>query len=440
MTVVVAKPLQKESLDSITRILAGELLTAMGCTEPIAIAYCGALAARALGKPAEGLSVRCSGNIIKNAKSVVVPNTLGLKGIQASAIAGVYYGDAEKGLEVLSAITPGQAGDIARKARRLQVPVSLLHSKHLLHIVVACSANGDWAEAEICGNHTHIAAIRRNGQTLYKGVEFSEQGSSQAEALTVRKILCYARQVSLEDIKPILIGQIKNNIAIAKEGLSGSWGAEIGKTVLAARGDSPRAKLVAWTAAGSDARMNGCAMPVTINSGSGNQGLTASIPVIIRAEQLLAGEEILLRALAVSNLIAIHQKEGIGRLSAYCGAVTAAIGSAAGIAFLEGADDGQIDQVISNGLMIASGMLCDGAKSSCAAKIVTSLDSALLAYDMTKSGRRFQPGEGLAKPGVERTISAVARVAREGMRETDVQVLNAMLENTEEELEADNRF
>jgi L-cysteine desulfidase len=186
--------------------------------------------------------------------------------------------------------------------------------------------------------------------------------------------------------------------------------------------------------------MNGCAMPVTINSGSGNQGLAASVPVIIRAEQLKAGEEALLRALAVSNLIAIHQKRGIGRLSAYCGAVTAAIGSAAGIAYLEGAGDEQIEQVISNGLMIASGMLCDGAKSSCAAKIVTSLDSALLAYDMSKSGREFQPGEGLAKPGVEGTISAVARVAREGMKETDIQILHVMLDNPNNELEADNRF
>lgn len=440
MTIAVARKMQKGSLDSITRVLEQELLTAIGCTEPVAIAYCGALAARALGKRPQSISVRCSGNIIKNAKSVVVPNTLGLKGIEASAISGALYGDPEKGLEVLSSITPEQAGDIAEKIGRLSVPVSLLHTKHLLHIIVACHAGEDTAEAEICGSHTHIAAIRLNGVTQYAGGEFSQQVPGHEEKLSVIKILTYAKQVPLEEIRPILIGQIKNNIAIAREGLSGNWGAEIGKTILAARGNSARAKLVAWTAAGSDARMNGCAMPVTINSGSGNQGLAASVPVIIRAEQLKAGEEALLRALAVSNLIAIHQKRGIGRLSAYCGAVTAAIGSAAGIAYLEGAGDEQIEQVISNGLMIASGMLCDGAKSSCAAKIVTSLDSALLAYDMSKSGREFQPGEGLAKPGVEGTISAVARVAREGMKETDIQILHVMLDNPNNELEADNRF
>lgn len=440
MTVAVAEIHRKGSYGAITQILARELLTAMGCTEPIAIAYCGALAAQALGKPAERCSVRCSGNIIKNVRSVIVPNTLGLKGIEASAIAGVFYGDARRDLEVLSSVTPEQAGDIAAKARQLQVPVTLLRSKHLLHIIVSCGAGNDEAEAEICGSHTHIAAIRLNGDLLRRGEEIPEQQLSLPISLSVRSILSYAKNVPLEDIRPILIGQIKNNLAIAKEGLAGSWGAEIGRTILATRGGDPRAKLIAWTAAGSDARMNGCAMPVTINSGSGNQGLTASIPVILRAEQLAAPEEALLRALAVSNLMAVHLKAGIGRLSAFCGVVTAAIGAASGIAYLEKARDEQIELAVSNGLMIASGMLCDGAKSSCAAKIAAALDSALLALDMAKAGHGFRTGEGLVKPNVESTISAVARVAREGMRETDIEVLNTMLCNNEEELKAYQRF
>ncbi|HSK68468.1 MAG TPA: L-serine ammonia-lyase, iron-sulfur-dependent, subunit alpha [Candidatus Limnocylindria bacterium] len=415
-------------MDAITALLSRELKTAMGCTEPIAIAYCAALAARALGRAPEHIRVRCSGNVVKNAKAVVVPNTGGLRGIEAAAAAGALYGDPDAGLETLSGVTPEQAADLALRLPALGVQVSLLRTRHSLHVVVECAAGGDAAQAEIKDTHTHVASITRNGQKVLEG-GLAAQDAPEADAmLTVEDILRYARTVPLDEVRPILRAQVENNLAIAREGLSGRWGSQIGRTVLESRGESPRAQLVAWAAAGSDARMNGCAMPVTINAGSGNQGLTVSVPVVLRAGQVGADEEATLRALIVSNLVSLHQKRGIGRLSAYCGAVTAAIGASAGIAFLEGAPDEQVGQVIASGLMIASGMLCDGAKSSCAAKIVASLDSALLAYDLARSGNAFQPGEGLAKPGVEQTISAVARVAREGMRDTDVTVLQAMLD------------
>ncbi|MGI6694886.1 MAG: serine dehydratase subunit alpha family protein [Christensenellales bacterium] len=422
-------PLHHEQELAYTQVLKGELIAAMGCTEPIAIAYCAALATRALGKKPETISVWCSGNVIKNSKTVTVPNTGGLKGIKAAALAGAFYGDAERALEVLAGVTDKQAADIARLMETMQVPIRLLNEGHALHIRISCAAGNDQAEAEILDTHTHIGAIRRNGETIYSAEPpQKETNQVRSDALCLTGILAYARQASIEVLRSVLSGQVTHNPAIAREGLNHPWGAQVGKTILETRGESERAQLVARAAAGSDARMNGCPMPVVINSGSGNQGLTVSIPVITRAQQLNAGEEKMLRALALSNLIAIHQKTGIGRMSAYCGAVSAAIGSACGIAFLEDVGDEVIARTITNALMIVSGMLCDGAKSSCAAKIAAALDSALLAYDMAKEERAFLPGEGLMKHDVEDTISAVSRVAREGMRETDLKVLHVMLE------------
>ncbi len=423
-------PLTREQEDACTRILKEELIAATGCTEPIAIAYCAALAARALGKRPERISAWCSGNVIKNTKTVTVPNTGGLKGIKAAVLAGAFYGDADRALETLAGITQQAAEDIARLAKDMEVPVSLLNTGHALHIRVACAAGESLAEAEIRDNHTHVAGVWRNGE-LIQADEAPRAGEERAEApcqLSLALILAYARQAPLAVLRPVFAGQIAHNPAIAQEGLTGAWGAQVGKTILETRREDARAQLVARAAAGSDARMNGCPMPVVINSGSGNQGLTASIPVITRWEQLRASEEALLRALAVSNLVSIHQKAGIGRMSAYCGAVSAAIGSAAGIAFLEGAEDEVIALTVSTALGIASGMLCDGAKSSCAAKIASALDSALMAYDMAQRERGFLPGEGLTKGDVEQTIKAVGRVAREGMRETDLEVLKVMLE------------
>ncbi len=422
--------LTREQVDACSRILKEELIAATGCTEPIAIAYCAALAARALGKKPEAVSACCSGNIIKNTKTVTVPNTGGLKGMKAAVLAGAFYGDAARGLETLAGLSREAAEDIARLMREMEVPISLLDAGHALHIRVTCQAGDDRAEAEIVDSHTHVAGVWRNGRLLSAGgAPEGKPAPAPRDVLSLEVILAYARQVPLEQLRPVLKGQIACNPAIAREGLSGAWGARVGRTVLETRGQEGRAQLVARAAAGSDARMNGCPMPVVINSGSGNQGLTASVPVITRAEQLGASEETLLRALAVSNLVSIHQKTGIGRVSAYCGAVSAAIGSAAGIAFMEGAEDGVIALTVSSALGIASGMLCDGAKSSCAAKIVSALDSALLAYDMARQGRGFLPGEGLTKDGVEQTISAVGRVARDGMRETDIEVLKVMLED-----------
>ena len=422
-------PLTEAQLALYTGILKEELITATGCTEPIAIAYCGAIAARVLGKTPEQVQIWCSGNVIKNTKTVTVPNTGGLKGIKAAVLAGVFYGDADKGLDTLAALTPEQAADVARLADEMDVQIRLLKSGHPLHIKVNCQAGEDQAEAEIMDTHTHVAAIRRNGETLHTGDNPAETGEgSPLSGLNLAQILAYARQVPLADLKEVLSGQITHNPALSRAGLEGDWGARVGQTILETRGKDPRAQLVASAAAGSDARMNGCPMPAVINSGSGNQGLTASVPVITRARQMGASEEALMRALAVSNLLAIHQKAGIGRMSAYCGAVSAAVGCAAGIAFLEGMPEEIIERTVTNALMISSGMLCDGAKSSCAAKIAAALDSAFLAYDMARADRAFQPGEGLVKQDTEQTIAAVSRVAREGMKETDVEVLKVMLD------------
>lgn len=415
-----------------TAIVNRELRAAMGCTEPIAIAYCAALAVRALGCAPERCEAECSGNVIKNTNTVTVPNTGGMKGIRAAVLAGALFGDADRELEVLSGITPAQAEEIREKADRIQVSLKLLKSGHSLHIKVRCIAGENSAGAEIMDLHTGVTSITKNGEELYRQDE-SHPGENPpadqgAEGLNVQDILDYARQVDLSEIRGTLLLQAKYNSAIAQAGISGDWGSSVGKTLLQSRGDNDRTRIISGAVAGADARMNGCALPVIINSGSGNQGMTASLPVVERARQLGVSQDKMLRALAVSNLISIHQKTGIGRMSAYCGAVCAATGSAAGIAFLENAQDEVIRQTIVNSLAVTSGMLCDGAKSSCAGKIASALDGALLAYEMAKRDLGYLPGEGIVKENVESTIQGVGRIASQGMRETDIEVLNVMIQ------------
>lgn len=414
-----------------TALLKDELRAATGCTEPIAIAYCAALSARALGTVPTRCEAACSGNVIKNTKTVTVPNTGGMKGIKAAVLAGVLFGDADRELEVLSAVSPDEAETIKKMAATLPVAVKLLKSGHSLHIQVTCFAGESWASAEIMDTHTGVSRVTRNGAAVFEresGLTPDSQRTGPDEAaLNVADILDYARRVDLSGIRDVLLRQAAYNSAIAKAGMSGDWGASVGKTLLLARGDNDKTRIVSGAAAGADARMNGCALPVIINSGSGNQGMTASLPVVERARQLGAPEELLLRALAVSNLVSIHQKTAIGRMSAYCGAVSAATGSAVGIAFLEGASDEVIKQTIVNSLAVTSGMLCDGAKSSCAGKIANALDGALLAYEMAKRDLGYQAGEGIVKKDVESTIQGVGQIASQGMRETDIEVLQVMI-------------
>ena len=411
------------------QILKEELLPAMGCTEPIAIAYAAARARSVLGRLPERLLVEVSGNIIKNVKSVVVPHTGGLRGIPAAAAAGAVAGDAEAGLEVLSYVTEDGIAAMAGYLRTAPIEVRHADTGHIFDIQVSAFAGEDSASVRIVDYHTNVVLVRRNGAVLLeKEITAAEDGLTDRSFMSVEGITDFAESVEPEDVREILQRQIDYNMAIAEEGLRNSYGANIGKTLLCGHEDCLDYKLRAWAAAASDARMNGCELPVVINSGSGNQGITASVPVIVYARETGKSEEELLRALVVSNLVTTHLKTGIGRLSAYCGAVSAGCGAAAGVAWLQGGRFHKIAHVIVNAVAVTSGIVCDGAKASCAAKIASAVDAGLLAIDMYRDGNQFYGGEGIVKKGVENTIANVGRLARFGMEQTDKEIIALMME------------
>ena len=417
------------------RILEAELIPATGCTEPIAIAYAAAKARQALGALPDWCRVECSGNIIKNVKSVVVPNTGCLRGIEAAAAAGLVAGDPDVQLQVISHVTEKDREAI--QAYRGSCPIEVVPSQgdKIFYIAVTVRAGTDSARVVIEDFHTNITRIERNGTCLFLGEEqgtdeAGTQGDPDYSLLSVERIVDFAGDVDLRDVEVLLERQIVCNTAIAREGLTHDWGARIGQTLLLAQGNDVRVRAKAAAAAGSDARMSGCEMPVVIVSGSGNQGMTASLPVIEYAGELHADRERLLRALVVSNLVTIHQKTSIGRLSAFCGAVSAGCGAAAGIAYLHGDGYEVIAHTIVNTLAILSGMVCDGAKPSCAGKIAMAVEAGLMGYEMYKHGKnQFYDGEGIVKKGVDNTIRTVGRMARDGMRETDREILDIMTEN-----------
>ncbi|MDE7086896.1 MAG: L-serine ammonia-lyase, iron-sulfur-dependent, subunit alpha, partial [Clostridia bacterium] len=368
-------------------ILKEELLPAMGCTEPIAIAYAAALARNALGSLPERVEITVSGNILKNVKSVIVPNTGGLKGVVSAAASGVVAGKHELKLEVLSKLTEEDISAIKAYISRAQFTVTTSDSGCIFDIGVRVFAGNDEAYARIEGHHTNIVEISKNGEKqLYKDIteENSDEGMTDRSRLTVKNIIEFADCVDVADIDDVISRQIELNSAIAKEGLTGDYGARVGKVLLDSFGDGVHNVARATAAAGSDARMNGCSLPVVIVSGSGNQGMTASLPIVVYAEKSNAPREKLLRAVALSDLITVHLKTGIGRLSAYCGAVSAGAGAGAGVAYLNGGGFEEIAHTIVNALAITSGLICDGAKSSCAAKIASAVDAGLLGYEMYK--------------------------------------------------------
>ena len=402
----------------------------MGCTEPIAVAYAAALAARALGCPAEQAEVAASANIIKNVKSVVVPHTGGRRGIAAAAAAGIVAGDADKELEVLCAVTEDDLKKMADFLEKTPIHVERSGKPYLFDIQVRLFGGGHTAFAEIAGHHTNVIALQRDGEVLLQK-EYVEQTSTQATdhtLLNVEQIVQFADEADLNDVKETLQRQIDCNTAIAKQGLEGHWGAEIGRILLRSYGDSVHNRAKAWAAAGSDARMNGCELPVVINSGSGNQGLTASLPVIAYAQEWGSSEEKLYRALLLSNLITLHEKAGIGRLSAYCGAVSAGAGACAGIAYLLGGDYQAVIHTVVNALAVSSGIVCDGAKSSCAGKIALAVEAGLMGYEMYLNGRQFYGGDGIIRKGVENTLQNISRLGRVGMCETDREIIRMMVE------------
>lgn len=411
-------------------ILHEELIPAMGCTEPIAIAYAAAKARDTLGRSPERVVVEASRNIIKNVKSVVVPNTGGLKGLAASAAAGIVAGHAEKELEVLTDVSPRQRERIREFLEEKDIRVSEANSQLLFDLTVTVGAGPENASVRIAHYHTNIVRISKDDTELYAcpdNPETETQQLTDRTFMTVRDILEFAESVELADIEGLLEKQIDCNMAIAEEGMKHNWGANIGKVLLGTWDDDVKVRAKALAAAGSDARMSGCELPVVIASGSGNQGITASVPVIVYARELGADKDTLLRALVVSNLITIHQKTGIGRLSAYCGAVSAGCGAGAGIAWLHGGRFAEIAHTIVNALATVSGIICDGAKPSCAAKIASSVDAGILGYYMYQQGQQFFDGDGIVTKGVENTISNIGRLGREGMKETDREIIRIML-------------
>lgn len=410
-------------------ILRRELVPAMGCTEPIAIAYCAAKARAVLGCLPDKVTIAASGNIIKNVKSVIVPNTGGRKGIEAAAAIGIVAGDEEAGLEVIAHAKDEDKAKLADYMKQTELRVEFAESDHVLDIIVTASKGADTVEVQVVNEHTNIVKITRNDQVLLEKeiVNTVDTGKPDYECLTIENIYDFAMSCDLTDVQEIIDRQIAYNTAIAEEGLKNDYGANIGKTLLKAYGNSVHIRARAKAAAGSDARMNGCELPVVINSGSGNQGMTVSLPVIEYAKELGADKEKLYRALVLANLVTLHEKEGIGRLSAYCGAVSAGAGAGAGIAWLCSGDYKSVIHTIVNALAITSGIVCDGAKASCAAKISAAVDAGILGFEMYRNGQQFYGGDGLVEKGVENTIRNISRLGRIGMKETDKEIISMMI-------------
>ena len=422
--------MDRKIYDTYVALLKAELTMATGCTEPIAIAYAGAKLREVLGRIPERCSVFCSGNMVKNVFAVTVPNSGGSRGIDTAALLGMVGGDADAALDVLHAVTPEHIEQMQKLKAAGVCSCELVEGVANLYIRIEGVAGDDSALVEIKDYHTNLTRIEKNGELLYGGEQLQETASSAPDKslLNVRDILAFAEEVELDELRDTLENQIRCNSAIAEEGLKNPWGAEVGRSILEGEcGDSLVNRARAWAAAGSDARMNGCPMPVVINSGSGNQGITVSMPLYVYAKEYGVDEDRMLRALALANLISLHQKRYIGSLSAYCGAVSAATGAACGIAWMLGAGYEEICGVITNSINTTGGMVCDGAKSSCASKIATAVGMALLGMDMSHKGRVLLPGEGMIREDIEESIANIGRMGREGMKSTDVEILKIML-------------
>ena len=409
-------------------ILKEELVPAMGCTEPICLAYAAAKANQVLGATPDKVEVLASGNIIKNVKSVIVPNTNGMKGIKAAVAVGIVAGNPDKALEVIANVTPEQKKLTEDYLASTPIIVKHIVCRDQLDVTVIAYKDGQHADVRICGFHTNIVHIQKDNEVLFEIETISKPTKELTDrsCLSIAGIVDFADSVDFKDIEEVIGRQIRYNTAISDEGLKNDWGANIGSTLLKYYGDDIKVKAKARAAAGSDARMNGCELPVIINSGSGNQGLTVSMPVIAYAEEYHIADDRLYRALVVSNLTAIHQKTRIGRLSAYCGAVSAGCAAACGIAYLLGESLDTIEHTLTNAVVTVSGIICDGAKASCAAKIAASVESGILGYYMYKNGQQFEAGDGIVGSNIEDTINNVGLVGSVGMKETDTEIIDIM--------------
>ncbi len=422
-----------QTLEKYLDVLHSELVPSLGCTEPAAIAYAAAVARQTLGVFPQSIHANCSGNVVKNVKGVTVPHSGGEKGIEISAVLGTICGQPDLKLEILTSINEEEAAHGRDLVAQGFCTVSLMAGVPDLHIIITAKADGHEALVEVAGGHTNVVRIEKDGEII-QGGHYSPGADAffgERDFMSVAGIIEFAENCPLERVQELLDRQIAYNTSISEEGLSKHYGASVGRNLLQTRGYDIRTRAKAVAAAGSDARMSGCDLPVVINSGSGNQGMTVSLPVIEYAKELKTSQENLYRALLVSNLMAIHQKSGIGKLSAYCGAVSAACGSGAAITWLHGGTEAQISATITNTLANVSGIVCDGAKPSCAAKIATSVDAAILGHDLAMQSEEFHEGEGIVKDTVDNTIHSVGRLARVGMRSTDEEVLHIMLEKNE---------
>ena len=408
-------------------LIRKELIPAMGCTEPIAIAYAAAKAREILGSIPTKITANLSSNIIKNANSVTVPSTNGRKGIEISVVAGMLLGDANKELEVLADVDKSKLDLCDKYINDGLVTVNLQANKAGLYIQIILENDSESSSVTIEGNHTNIVEIKKNGQLIFEKEEETKEESKVD--FSFDQIYNFARTCDYSDIKDILDRQISFNEKISKEGIENNWGSNIGKIILENNPNNYYEKLAAYAAAGSDARMNGCELPVVINSGSGNQGITTSVPLILYARDNNFSDDNLYRALIFSNLISLYMKDQIGKLSAYCGVVSASAAVISSIAFINNEDKKIIEETIANALAVNSGIICDGAKSSCAMKIASSIRNATLAYQQSKSNNSFDVGDGIVKDNIDKTIDTVGKIAKYGMKKTDEVVLNEMIEN-----------
>lgn len=413
------------------QILKEELIPAMGCTEPIALAYAAAKAREVLGKYPQKVLVEASGSIIKNVKSVIVPNTGHLKGIPAAVAAGIVAGDANRKLEVISDVDDSKKSEIASFLKNIEIDVLPLDMGYVFDLIITLFYDCDYVKVRIVNQHTNIVLIEKNNDIILETEieNNSVSGSADRDLLTMEGIWDFINSMDVSDVKDTLDKQIFYNTSISEEGLLGNYGANIGSVLLNAYGNDIKVRAKAKAAAGSDARMNGCELPVVINSGSGNQGITCSIPVIEYAKELKVSKDKLYRALALSNLTSIHQKHGIGTLSAYCGAVSAGAGAGAGIAYLTEGSLESVEHTVVNTLAIVSGIVCDGAKASCAAKIASSVDAAIMGLSMYKDGQAFHGGDGIVMNNIEETIKGISKIGKDGMRETNNEIIKLMVEN-----------
>lgn len=409
------------------QILKEELVTAMGCTEPIAISYAAARARAVLGELPEKIVVKASGSIIKNVKSVVVPNTGGLRGIEAAAAAGVVCGNENKKLEVLSEIESEDIERIKGYLGQADIKVEYQETGHTFDLSVCVYKEHSQASVRITDYHTNIVQIEKNWELIRDDLKDEKIEKANRDVLSMENIWEFVRCADIEDVKETLDKQIECNMKIAREGIRGNYGANIGSVLLKMEGDSVQVRAKAMAAAGSDARMNGCGLPVVINSGSGNQGITCSVPVLVYGESLNCDIAKIYRALLLSNLTAIYIKAGIGTLSAYCGAVSAGAAAGAGIAYLHGGGYEEIKHTVVNALAIVSGIVCDGAKASCAAKIASSVEAGIVGYYMYLNEQEFYAGEGIVAEGIDRTIENIGILGKEGMKETNKKIIEMMI-------------